>query len=375
MQPGFFNLNEDDIKTTMTPLNDTTVEIINGDCIDVLKKLKNNSINCCITSPPYFGLRDYGTASWIEGDPNCDHKQYLGGHGKASKKQCTSKGTQKYNYKNVCHKCGAKRVDFQLGLEPTPEEYVEKMVSVFHEVKRVLKDDGTLWLNIADSYNSSDGKHKHDAGQRGLTKSRTKIGRVPGRSLNNLKPKDLIGIPWMLAFALRSDGWYLRQDIIWKKPSPMPESVRDRCTKAHEYIFLLSKSQKYFYDAEAIKEPVTNSSRQRLTQNINAQYGSDRVPFKTNGPMKAVGTVDGRNKRSVWEVTTKPYKETHFATFPEKLIIPMVKAGCPKGGTILDPFFGAGTTGVVAKKFNRNCIGIELNKDYVKIAENRINGI
>jgi DNA modification methylase len=295
-----------------------------GDCLETLKVIPDKSVNCCVTSPPYWGLRDYGN-------------------------------------------------DEQLGLEATPDEYIKKMVAVFHEVKRVLRDDGTLWLNVGDSYSTGTKAKRQDGTLnlgKGTNKSR-KIARIG--TPDGCKTKDLVGIPWMLAFALRADGWYLRQDIIWHKPNPMPESVRDRCTKAHEYIFLLSKSKKYFYDYEAIKEPVADSSKQRLGQKtLSSQIGSDRVPFKTNGPMKAVGSTSGRNKRSVWTVNTKPYKEAHFATFPEDLIIPCIKAGCPDNGTVLDPFFGAGTTGLVAEKLCREWVGLELNEEYCAIAADRI---
>ena len=327
-------------------------KIYQGDCKEVMKTFPDESINCCVTSPPYWGLRDYG----------CDN---------------------------------------QLGLEKTPEEYVKNMVEVFKEVKRVLRKDGTLWLNLGDSYNTTPAGNKTWSGNVGAHKH-YKLGSDPKRNkISSLKPKDLVGIPWRVAFALRADGWYLRQDIIWHKPNPMPESVTDRCTKSHEYIFLLSKSQQYYYDHEAIKEPITDSTAIRLLQNIDNQEGSTRVPGKTNGNMKAVGRkkfdssmagggtfyvghsgytkANGdsminptRNKRSVWTVTTKPFKKAHFATFPPKLIEPCILAGCPKGGIVLDPFMGAGTVGWVASENNRNYIGCELNPEYIKIAEQRI---
>lgn len=349
-----------------------TLNVIhNGDCLAVLKTLPDNSIDCCVTSPPYFGLRDYGH-------------------------------------------------DGQIGLEETPEKYVSTMTSVFAEVRRVLKKEGTLWLNIGDSYSGSwgnyGGQNRGNGTQREIKNGSAahqksydgleKFKPATANKLDGLKPKDLIGIPWLLAFSLRSDGWYLRQDIIWAKPNPMPESVTDRCTKAHEYIFLMSKSSKYYYDHEAIKQPMAETSFQRLSQNVDAQEGSERVPGKTNGKMKAVGQYvggskhknleadgqkpnsfhqtrnangqewsndDGKaNKRSVWTVTTKPFKEAHFATFPEDLIVDCIKAGCPEDGIVLDPFMGAGTTGLVAAKLNRKYIGIELNPSYVKMAEARI---
>ena len=310
-----------------------TIKILNGDCRDVLKTLPDQSVHTCVTSPPYFGLRDYGHAG-------------------------------------------------QMGLEPTPDEFVSELVNVFREVRRVLRDDGTLWLNLGDSYAGSgkgrngDGSPNVDLQSKQATSAGTIIGNLIKSKTPDCKPKDLIGIPWRVAFALQADGWYLRQDIIWHKPNPMPESVTDRCTKAHEYIFLLSKSPKYYFDHEAIKEPVAASSIIRLTQpNISAQVGSNRVPFKTNGTMKAVGNTEMRNKRSVWTVTTKPFKSPHFATFPQDLIEPCILAGCPEGGTVLDPFGGAGTTGLVAKRNNRNAILIELNSEYVEIIKNRTDGV
>lgn len=303
--------------------------ILNCDVLDGLKQLPDESVNCCITSPPYWGLRDYGN-------------------------------------------------DEQIGLEKTPDEYVAKMVQVFSEVKRVLKNDGTLWLNLGDSY-SSGGRGSYSNSEQ-LKGSKQATNRAWNHDINfnqtprplmpdGLKPKDLIGIPWLVAFALRSDGWYLRQDIIWHKPNPMPESVTDRCTKSHEYIFLLSKSQTYFYDYNAVLEEASGRSCGNRT------YKYDGVPgMETKQGILSIADKewDNRNKRSVWTVNTKPFKESHFATFPEKLIEPCIKAGCPEGGVVLDPFMGAGTTALVAKKLNRNYIGIELNPDYIKIAEKRI---
>lgn len=302
--------------------------ILEGDAAEKLKTLDDESVHTCVTSPPYFGLRDYGIAG-------------------------------------------------QIGLEQNPEEYVEKLVRVFREVRRVLRNDGTLWLNIGDSY----------AGDRKL---------MPAKAAG-FKPKDLIGIPWMLAFALRTDGWYLRQDIIWQKTNCMPESVRDRCTKSHEYIFLLSKRPRYYFNAEAISEPIADSSIKRCSQNIDAQKGSDRQPGKTNGNMKAAlprfgGSKYGddtreefrtksgaeyipslkRNKRDVWAISTGGFKGAHFAVFPEKLVEPCILAGCPAGGTVLDPFAGSGTTGVVAKKLGRKFVGAELNPEYREMAVARI---
>jgi len=398
-----------------------TQRIIQGDCIEGMRTLPDASVHCCVTSPPYWGLRDYGHAG-------------------------------------------------QIGLEETPEAYVARMVEVFHEVRRVLRDDGTCWVNLGDSYagGGKGGGGSFDSERPGWSSR----GRMDG---HGLKPKDLVGIPWRVAFALQADGWWLRQDIIWHKPNPMPESVRDRCTKAHEYVFLMTKSERYYYDAEAVSEPVAVSSTARLSQpTLPMQAGSDRVPGKTNGPMKAVGPRFGgnkfgdsddpkratksgnvyqipdangrRNRRSVWTVTTKPYSGAHFAVMPPDLVEPCIKAGCPdqccpacgagyeritakqKGdteacerpkqtagmasktstlslsgngskewaerggkkitlgwqpacdcaaagtipGTVLDPFAGSGTTLAVAAELGRSGIGCELNPEYIELANQRI---
>jgi DNA modification methylase len=301
----------------MKPITHSKYKILKGNCLNTLKSLEDCSVNTCITSPPYFGLRDYGTTD-------------------------------------------------QIGLEDTPELFTSKLVEVFREVRRVLKQEGTLWLNLGDSYAGS-GKgpagNLKDNGERHLehiTKPYTD---------DTLKPKDLIGIPWRVAFALQADGWYLRQDIIWSKPNPMPESVTDRCTKAHEYIFLLSKSRKYYFDNESIKEPAhttDKSNRNRDETKLNNTPGRTRMAgLKTNH-------YTTKNKRSVWNVSTKPYKGAHFATFPADLIKPCVLAGCPEGGTVLDPFGGSGTTAQVSLQNNRNAILCELNDDYIKLAEERI---
>jgi DNA modification methylase len=295
-----------------------TNKIYQGDVLKVLKTFPDESIHCCVTSPPYWGLRDYG----VEG---------------------------------------------QLGLESTPEEYVANLVEVFREVKRVLRDDGTLWLNLGDSYNGSGGAGG-DYSKGGLKEGQPKY---PGRKVATLKPKDLVGIPWMVAFALRADGWYLRQDIIWHKPNPMPESVTDRCTKAHEYIFLLSKNRKYHYDNEAIREPY-QSKKEKPRNKAAEGYNNSYVGGRWSEGVRDYYSAGKRNKRSVWTVTTKPFREAHFATFPPDLIEPCILAGCPEGGIVLDPFMGSGTTAVVALKHNRNYIGIELNPEYIKIAEKRI---
>lgn len=313
--------------------------ILQGDALSVLKTLDDESVDCCVTSPPYYNLRDYG-------------------------------------------------VDGQIGLENSPEEYIQKLVEIFREVRRVLKKDGTLWVNIADSYAGS-GKGRVKGGIAKIeTFSKTQRGNygtingiLQKTECSSCKAKDLIGIPWMLAFALRADGWYLRQDIIWAKPNPMPESVRDRCTKSHEYIFMLSKSPRYYFDNEAIKEPVASNTVKRMSVGTNApRYGGKKY---TETPDKFHRTKSGnmydyrpkRNKRDVWTVTTKPFKGAHFATFPPDLIEPCVLAGCPVGGTVLDPFAGSGTTGMVAKQHGRDFVLIELNEEYIKLCEDRTNAI
>ena len=291
---------------------------ITGNCLDILPTLEANTIQCCVTSPPYYGLRDYGCAG-------------------------------------------------QIGLEGTPNEYVEKLVAVFTEVKRVLRDDGTLWLNLGDSYGTGT-KAERTAGSRGLGDSTQEaqdaVPRIGGMA------KQLLGIPWRVAFALQADGWYLRQDIIWAKPNPMPESVKDRCTKSHEYIFLLTKSARYYYDAEAIREPVKDTSGKNMRAPKLGEHRKDgnydTVTAKTYAEIK------GANRRSVWTITTKPFKEAHFATFPPEIPEICIKAGSKPGDTILDPFSGAATTGLVAERLGREYIGIELNPDYVKMADKRV---
>ena len=299
--------------------------IINGNSLEVLKSLPDNSIDCCVTSPPYYALRDYG----------CDG---------------------------------------QIGLEETPEKYIESLCDVFSEVRRVLTPQGTLWLNIGDSYNGN------KVGNTEVVKNKkvSESNDFHKKLWIGAKPKDLIGIPWMLAFALRSQGWYLRQDIIWQKPNPMPESVTDRCTKSHEYIFLLSKSQKYYFDYESIMEPCADQERNNFQSGSRANgINKDRNDndlgerSKTWKP-KTIDNQKVRNKRDVWEVNTKPCKEAHFATYPFELIKPCILAGCPENGIVLDPFMGSGTTAIVARSLNRNYLGVELNPEYIKIAHKRL---
>ncbi len=337
----------------MTPSH----QILVGDCLELLRQMPDQSVHCCVTSPPYFGLRDYG-------------------------------------------------VDGQIGLEETPAEFITRLVDVFRAVRRVLRDDGTCWVNMGDSYA---GSRAPGNGQK--VQSRRRDNEPVPRSdvaVPGFKPKDMMGMPWRLAFALQDDGWYLRQDIIWSKQNPMPESVRDRCTKAHEYIFLLSKSHRYYFDQEAILERCSSNTHARLAQNVAAQIGSARANggAKTNGSMKAVarksngvgwghGTDAGerargrvkdnasmdsalaimpteRNKRSVWTVPTHSFKGAHFATYPPDLIRPCILAGAPRGGLVLDPFGGAGTTGLVAMQEGRLSVLCELNPGYADIARARL---
>ena len=349
--------------------------VLQGDSLEVLKTLPDESIDCCVTSPPYYGLRDYGTGEWVGGDPNCPHRRMS----KFSDKTITGHAQEELAgnvgdaiYKQICPLCGARRIDKQIGLEETPEQYIDKLVQVFREVKRVLKDDGTLWLNIGDSYCGTGDKGNYKDPK--YADGRNGQSVALNRKVEGCKQKDLIGIPWMLAFALRADGWYLRQDIIWHKPNPMPESVKDRCTKSHEYIFLLSKKPKYYFDYEAVQEIAVSGEtvRDKSAEGYQADYAKgDRFSKGEH----TYGKDGKRNKRDVWSVPTQAVKEAHFATFPEKLIEPCILAGCPIGGVVLDPFFGSGTTGRVATRLNRQYLGIELNPEYIQIAHRRTDNI
>lgn len=306
------------------------IKIYLGDCRKTLKTLQEKSVHTCVTSPPYWGLRDYGEKD-------------------------------------------------QMGMEETPEEFVENLVEVFREVKRVLRDDGTVWLNLGDSYGQQNGKgfntHKNTGYQNRVQKMQAQYGDIKVNT--GLPRKNLLGMPWRVAFALQADGWILRQDIIWNKPNPMPESVKDRCTKAHEYIFLLSKQAKYYFDNEAIKEEsiTTNSKGEKGVPDSLKNIGKsveDDLKFRTRHGFKNMKPQEKKNKRSVWTVTVKPYKEAHFATYPKELIKPCILAGCPEGGTVLDPFGGSGTTAQIANAHNRNSILCELNADYLKLIEKRL---
>lgn len=362
-------------------------KIYQGDSLEVLKSFPENSIDCCVTSPPYFGLRDYGTAEWVGGDPNCDHIFLTKGDVDIRfPNRIISSHALRYN-RHVCKKCGAVRLDSQIGLESSPEEFVKRLTEVFAEVRRVLKPEGTLWLNIGDSYNGYKGNATCTNFESMYAGHRHQPARKPHYGLEDksIKEKDLIGIPWMLAFSLRAAGWYLRQDIIWSKPNPMPESVTDRCTKSHEYIFLLSKSKRYYFDNEAVKEPAVGFDKSNpgikkgntksfrggnaYTHNRSFNNSAD-ISRETHGNTENLTGL--RNRRSVWSIAPSKSQYAHFATFPEKLVQPCILAGCPEGGIVLDPFMGTGTTGLVARKLHRNYVGIELNPTYQKIAEQRI---
>lgn len=334
----------------MTP----TLQILQGDCRDTLRTLPEESVNCVVTSPPYWGLRDYGCAG-------------------------------------------------QIGLEQSLDEFLAQLVGVFREVRRVLRNDGTCWVNMGDTYvhgmpgggcvfenGRTDGRRGHESDKK---KGRTKVCTL----VEGLKTKELIGQPWRLAFALQADGWWLRQDIIWHKPNPMPESVRDRCTKAHEYLFLMTKAASYFWDSEAMKEPTAGTANPRASKSaiaaiearraagvgvtesnrglsgVNPKHSGEQFQCAAASTLKKalVAPVESRNRRSVWTVQTEPYSEAHFATYPPSLVRPCILAGCPVGGTVLDPFGGSGTTGQVALELGRNAILCELNPEYVELIQRR----
>lgn len=367
-------------------MTDWTIHL--GDVRDVLQTLPDASVQCVVTSPPYFGLRDYGTGTWSGGDPACDHvgiepRTVSGGLGK----QYTNVGSNRV-FSGDC-RCGARRIDNQIGLEPTPDAYVAQLVEVFRDVRRVLLDDGTVWLNLGDSYATAGTKQtgRRDELPEYLNRRAEQYGTGRVKALStpttrttrsyqmDVKPKDLIGIPWRVAFALQADGWYLRSDIIWAKKNCMPESVQDRPTRSHEYIFLLSKAERYFYDADAIKESASADSgyaKQRAKGIDTWAYGRTAGGNTTNGIGGTFGDGVTRNKRSVWTVATQPFPDAHFATFPEELPETCIKAGSRPGDTVLDPFCGAGTTGLVALHLGRKFIGIELNPEYRAMAIRRI---
>lgn len=322
---------------SISPYNAPNCLLLCGDALKQLQSLPDDSINCCVTSPPYYNLRDYG-------------------------------------------------VDGQIGNESSIEEYLNKLVEIFREVHRVLRADGTLWVNIGDSYAGSgkgrvaNGTYCNQKPSKSGSYEGTRKGHLYKTIANGCKPKDLIGVPWLLAFALRADGWYLRQDIIWHKPNCMPESVKDRCTKSHEYLFLLTKSRKYYFDSMSIREPVTSAKGNARTFRGGGSYTRNRAyNNSTTVNRESHGNIENqtksRNKRDVWSISTKGFSGAHFAVFPEKLVEPCILAGCPTDGVVLDPFAGSGTTGVVAKRLHRRFIGIEINPDYQKMAIARITTI
>ena len=442
-----------------------TWQIITADVLEGLAQLPDASVQTVVTSPPYWGLRDYGTAEWEGGDAACDHlKQSVRDVGE--RKASTLVGTTETiragefaaaAYRERCGKCGAVRKDQQLGLEPTPEAYVSRMVDVFREVKRVLRRDGTCWVNLGDSYASTGAGSQTEqtayrtgrAGGDPRGPARKTVGQLAGSAPMppGLKPKDLVGIPWRVAFALQADGWFLRSDVIWAKPNPMPESVTDRPTKAHEYVFLLTRSARYFYDADAVREPHLPVSLARVEKPLHHKHPDDVgvgiPPVDTERMGERFAHPNGRNMRSVWSIPTEPFPQAHFATFPKALVVPCIKAGtsekgaCPECGAawvrqveqerrpwerdnrawgegrgpvdddkpsgpklqawlnehppktigwkpscshdldpapclVLDPFAGSGTVGLVALRYGRSFVGIELNPDYAEMARNRI---
>ncbi|MHC4405598.1 MAG: DNA-methyltransferase [Planctomycetota bacterium] len=414
--------------------NEGGITIYNGDALDVLRQLPDGIVQTCVTSPPYWGLRSYSTASWEGGDSECSHTYPSPAEPDDEPGQPEA---WPIAYKGLCEACGAVEVDRQLGLEETPEAFVAKMVEVFGEVRRVLRDDGTVWLNLGDSYNGTGGPGKQDGGPIGPTAA-TAIEGTRGRHVSGLKPKDLCGIPWRVALALQADGWYLRSDIIWSKPNPMPESCTDRPTKAHEYIFLLSKRPKYYYDADAVREEAQDWGSRTRNGPAYTEGVSPGTNRRHTGCTDANFAESGRNRRTVWTVATESFSGAHFATYPRKLIEPCILAGandracaeCGKAwrrvveservatrpgnntktdgkaalemgnrdplrhvavrtdkghepdcecGTretrpsiILDPFMGSGTTAEVARKHGCECIGIELNPEYIELAAKRL---
>jgi DNA modification methylase len=416
------------------------MKILQGDAPEVLKTLPDQSVHCIVTSPPYWGLRDYGTGTWEGGDEGCNHYRDNKGDNRPAGRQEVRGGAGDAIYRDTCRKCGAVRVDKQIGLEETIEEYVEKLVEVFREARRVLRDDGTIWLNLGDSYAGSGGAHAEHHKNPGISKSHDRRGvphhgarREPGRYLapEGLKPKDLCMIPARVAMALQADGWWVRSEIIWNKTNPMPESVTDRPTTAHEKIFLFSKSgntkhwyhrdkpysnevkekpspdyrwkkektreevdkepdnlggwsrinlwrgHDYYYNAEAIMEKSVTDPKSASSMTFGSLEGKNNTPEKARADRvgKKWEYSEKRNKRNVWTVATKPYSGAHFATFPEDLIKDCILAGSPLGGVVLDPFFGSGTTGVVAMKTGRDFIGIELNPEYIKLAKKRLSPV
>lgn len=451
----------------VTPaVHDPDLIVYHGDALTTLQRLKSESVHCIVTSPPYWGLRDYGTATWIGGDPDCAHR--VGGQVPQTRAPDAAivAGVRPGVDASRCLTCGAIRQDDQLGLEPSPEEYVAKLVAVFREARRVLRRDGTCWLNLGDSYagggysnHAINGPEWYDAASLDKRRDRQQKLKKAVEPLG-LKPKDLIGVPWRVAFALQADGWYLRSDIVWAKPNPMPESVRDRPTSAHEHVFLLTRSPHYFYDADAIAEPAQDWTRGGpgtgilTTEHYGADNGGNAGLAALAARYKNGDAPPTRNARNVWEIDTQPFPGAHYAVMPGKLAARCIAAGTPEGGVcqtcaapfsrawtyaqrprhsgaekrretaaqnaqqgitskegtrpagsvgpatpkldhgwkptcrcsrvaddvglaakaiVLDPFFGAGTTGLVARRMGRACVGIELSADSVTLAAERLN--
>lgn len=353
------------------------------DALQLARCLPNQSVNCIVTSPPYFGLRDYGTGKWEGGDPDCSHT--VGNQVSDNKAPgAIVSGVRPGVDASVCKVCGARRIDSQIGLEPTPAAYVAKLVELFRECRRALRDDGVMWVNIGDSYGTGTTASRKQ-GKRGLgdatQSAQDAVPRIGGEA------KQLLGIPWRLAFALQDDGWILRADIIWAKGNPMPESVTDRPTKAHEYIFLFAKNPRYWYDADAIAEPTVNNQGGPFSQryaDAQPEHGGKSRYRKQDAVGKRTYTGfneryfsssekhKNRNARSVWHINTKPYHAAHFATFPEELPRRCILAGCPVGGVVYDPFMGAGTSALVARRLGRQYIGSELNPAYIDLIHQRL---
>jgi len=345
-----------------------------GDCRESMRQMAKDGVKVqmCVTSPPYYGLRDYGTAEWAGGDNSCEHeglvisnnRNFIDEGGRGSNKKAISSGD--------CLKCGATRKDLQIGNEQTPQEFIDNLVEVFACVWDILADDGTLWVNLGDSY----ANNSSQASNNGRARFGNPREKVVNRIGNGYKQKDLMGMPWRLAFALQDFGWYLRQDIIWHKPNPMPESVQDRCTKSHEYIFLLTKNQKYYFDADSIKEECINTEEQQIAKRNKKQHRFNaqehEAKFVQHNFSKIETVYEKRNKRDVWSVPVKPYSGAHFAVYPEELIEPCILAGSKAGDIVLDPFFGSGTTGQVSQNLGRKWIGCELNKDYETLQNERL---
>jgi DNA modification methylase len=335
------------------------------------------SVQCVVTSPPYWGLRDYGTAAWVGGDADCDHGAAYQARRQAGRQTDVDGGTPgslRDKPRTAC-KCGATRVDAQLGLEATPDAYVAGLVAVFRQVHRILRADGVCFLNLGDSYSGYHGNSRVPDDQAPSNKpGYVENMRATTVGVGGLKPKDLVGIPWRVAFALQADGWYLRSDIIWAKPNPMPESVTDRPTKSHEYVFLLTKAERYYWNAEAVREPNTCTVVDRAPVIINPKNADQGARRTMTAQGQILGRLNpaGRNLRSVWSIATQPYAGAHFATMPEKLVERCVLAGSKPGDVVLDPFLGSGTVARVATSLGRKGFGCELNREYLRLAQQRV---